>query len=230
MILRSKPQYLMAFLVLLALVALLALGGCRLFQETSGFDPRYLATTEVRMWQAYYGKSKVKLAWLLVRVLHREFDISYWEAVWTGKLLASAAMKFKTAKPGHYDTALPDLVAAYTRLKKCSGKTYDPAEAARAELAWWVARRTPGKNDPETVGKGIGHLYEVIYGYHHPELVRAGLLRAEAAHVRDQGGKNCDWKKVEELLLESYRALQIGMENRPEHSPDARNGTAAEAD
>ena len=152
---KPKIHWLVPCLGLLMLIAVLAAGGCRLFHRTHEFDPQYLATTEARMWQAYYGKSKIKLAWLLVRVLRRQFDVSYWEAARTGKLLANSAMMFKSAEPGHYDAALPDLVAAYTRLKKSSGKAYDPEEAARAELAWWVARRTPGKNDPETVGKGI---------------------------------------------------------------------------
>jgi hypothetical protein len=75
-----------------------------------------------------------------------------------------------------------------------------------------VYRRTPGKKDAKTVGAGITHLYEVIYGYKDPGFDQAGQLRAEAAHLRDIGGKDCDWKKINSILLESYKALQRAMD------------------
>ncbi len=217
---KRKNTRLLAVFAGTAALGLVGLGGCRLFSRgRPEFDPAYLASTEAAMWKAYYGRHKLTLAWLLVKTLHREFGISYWQAGQVGRRLANSAMKFKTARPGGYDVAMPDLIAAYTRIRRYSNLKFDPREAARAELAWWVARRTPGRNDPETVGRGIGRLYEIIYGYHHPKFIEAGLLRAQAAHVRDQGGKNCDWKKVKALLLQSYRALRIAIEAKPAPLP-----------
>lgn len=43
------------------------------------------------------------------------------------------------------------------------------------------------------------------------EFKNAGILRAQAAALRDSGGKNADWEKIEELLKESYIELEKGI-------------------
>ncbi len=205
----SRHKYLFGILLIAT-----TLGCCSLFWGKAPYDAKYLASEETRMWKAYYSKDKAQLAWCLIQVLRRQYGISAYEAGETGNLLADSAMKFKAAKPGHYDEALPDLTAAYSKIKEYSGLKFDPEEAARADLAWWIDRRDPKRNDPVTIGKGIAHLYEVMYGYKHPGFDMAGLLRAEAAHVRDQGKDGCDWAKVEELLLLSYRSLKDGIDRK----------------
>ena len=215
--------------ILLVVLSVLGMVGCRRLGGSSRFEPTVLATMEMKMWQAYYGKKRATLAWYLVRTLRREFGMSYGEAARIGKLLADAAMVFKRAEAGHYDVAIPPLVTAYAKLKTYTGMSFDPEDAAKAELAWWVARRTPGQNDPDTVGRGIGKLYEILYGYEHPEFMRAGHLRAEAAHLRDEGGDQCDWTRVEELLLQSYQALEKAIEDKPASTTSTAHETAATA-
>lgn len=51
----------------------------------------------------------------------------------------------------------------------------------------------------------------VLYGGMEPEFTQAGLLRAEAAALRDAGHEAPDWKRVEELLKESCEALLAGL-------------------
>jgi hypothetical protein len=63
---------------------------------------------------------------------------------------------------------------------------------------------------PEQVGAAIANLYAVLYGETNSSFQKASLLRAQAAHVRDQGGVNADWEQVEALLQESYRELAAG--------------------
>jgi hypothetical protein len=207
---RVRQKYL--FIILLVMAVAGTVGCCSLFWGKAPYDAKYLASEETEMWKAYYSKDKTKLAWHLVQVLRRQFGISAYEAAETGNLLADSALKFKAAKPGQYDAALPELTAAYSKVKKYSGLSFDPEAAAKADLAWWVDRRDPKRNDPKTIGEGITRLYEVIYGYRHPGFDRAGLLRAEAASLRDHGGDNCDWAKVEELLLLSYQSLKDGID------------------
>jgi hypothetical protein len=36
---------------------------------------------------------------------------------------------------------------------------FDPRAVARAELAWWVARRTPGQDSPERIGRLMAEAY-----------------------------------------------------------------------
>jgi hypothetical protein len=116
-------------------------------------------------------------------------------------------MKFKAARSHYEEAALPDLTEAYKAIRIATGMRFDEAQAARAELAWWVARRTPGKDSAENVGQKIAELYSVLYGKDHPSFGKAGLLRAQAAKLRDAGGEGADWVKVEELLLAFYREL-----------------------
>ena len=116
-------------------------------------------------------------------------------------------MKFAVGGTNYEQIVLPDLEMAYLQLRALLKLSFDPREAARAELAWWVARRTPGRDNPEVVGKEIARLYSIIYGAERPGFLEAGILRAEAAQLRDRGGPNGDWKKVEGLLRRSYRVL-----------------------
>lgn len=51
----------------------------------------------------------------------------------------------------------------------------------------------------------------MLYGGMEPEFTQAGLLRAEAAALRDAGHEAPDWKRVEELLKESCEALLAGL-------------------
>lgn len=208
---KLKRKWLITILILF--VGFIVTSCYYLFFNKAPFDPYFLSSTETDMWEAYYKKDKPKLAWLLVQILKRQFSISSYEAAKTGKMLADSAMKFKSAKDGHYEVALPDLIAAYTAIKKYSNLQFNPKSAAEADLNWWVYRRDPTKrNKPKIIGAGITKLYEIIYGYKHKGFNKAGLLRAEAAYLRDQGKDNCDWVKIEELLLESYLALQQGIE------------------
>ena len=83
----------------------------------------------------------------------------------------------------------------------------DPAAVARAELAWWVARRDPATNAVDNVGSLIASAYGAFYEVPVARVASAGRLRAEAAALRDQGGQLADWKKVSALLHQSYRQL-----------------------
>ncbi len=174
-------------------------------------NPDKVAASEARMWKAYYANNIKMLRRELLNLLRGQFDLSIVEAMDVGKPLARAAMKFSRARSNYKPKVLPDLELAYSRIKEATSIMFDPKEAARAELDWWVARRTPGIDSPEEVGHRISLLYTVLFGESSPEFERAGLLRAQAAHLRDKGGSRCDWDTVERLLLESYRTLQAGL-------------------
>ncbi len=174
-------------------------------------DPGKVAAAESRMWQAYYANDHVALRQELTNLLRSQFGISASDAKDIGVTLASAAMKFESTENNYKLTILPDLERAYSLLKNKLDISFDPKEAARAELDWWVARRTPGGNSVEEVGRLIAYLYSVLFGRNQPAFERAGLLRAQAAHIRDEGGASCNWGMVKRLLHESYQALQEGL-------------------
>jgi hypothetical protein len=176
-------------------------------------NPQRLAAAETRMWKLYYGGgSDFALGKELIALLRDQFGLSYATAIKVGRDLAAATVKFRGTKTNYEEIVLPDLERAYTRVCKAVNGTWDPKEVARAELKWWVARRSPETHEPEQVGRDIAHQYALLYGKENPEIDRAGLLRAQAADLRDKTARNTDWNKIGHMLEESYRALARGVE------------------
>lgn len=170
------------------------------------FDPDRLADLEVRMWQAYYAKERARLFALLVTMLHEQYRYSWATAAREGFHLARAAATFGDLRGG-YDRVLPDLEAAYRMARDWTGEHYDPAAVARAELAWWIARRVPGHDSPEQVGRLMAEEYAVLYDTTVDRVARAALLRAEAGALRDGEARQPDWDTIRHLLEASYHDL-----------------------
>ena len=170
------------------------------------FNAARLADLEVRMWQAYYAKQRVRLFELLVTLLHEQYHYSWATATLEGFHLARAAATFSDLKE-HYDVVLPDLEAAYDKVRSWTGANFDAGAVARAELAWWVARRIPGQNSPEHVGQLIAQEYALLYETSPENMTAAALLRAEAGALRDAQAEHPDWIRIARLLQESYREL-----------------------
>ena len=174
------------------------------------FDAARLADLEVRMWQSYYAKERVRLFGLLVTMLHEQYRYSWATAVTEGFHLARAAATFGDLK-SNYDVVLPDLEAAYARAKSWMDASFDANAVARAELAWWVARRVPGRNSPEQIGSLIAEEYALLYETSPAVVQSAALLRAQAGAVRDAQASQPDWDRVARLLRESYRELAAAL-------------------
>jgi hypothetical protein len=177
------------------------------YRHRPRFDADAIARAETQMWQAYYAHDPVALYRGLVRMLDGQFGLSAVEAASIARNLASAAVLFQEGA-NHESQVMPALEAAYSQLKKDAGGSFDPREAARAELDWWAARRIQGQDSVENVGEKIAKLYAVLYGKDRPAFHEAGLLRAKAANLRDRGG---DWNEIERLLRQSYGALVSGL-------------------
>jgi hypothetical protein len=203
--------------VLLALVVLAAAGYYAGFVArpqgpTTGrdFDPDRLAALELDMWQAYYAKERVRLFRGLVVTLHEQYRYPWAKAARVAFHLARAASRFSELR-ADYEQVLPDLERAYAITKAWTGDTFDPAAVARAELAWWVARRVPGQNSPEQVGALIAEENALLYGVPRDRVLEASVLRARAGRLRDDGGERADWTTVGTLLRDSYRALKVAV-------------------
>jgi hypothetical protein len=178
--------------VVVVVVAFLCTAGNWAFSALPVLDPDKIATAETRMWQAYYAGDLARLHSEMVSLLRAQFRLAPADAERIARSLSVAAMKFAISGGNHEQVALPDLELAYLQLKTVLKLSFDPREAARAELAWWVARRTPGLDNPQQIGKRIARLYAILYGRERSEFLQAGVLRAEAAQLRDRRGKNCD--------------------------------------
>jgi hypothetical protein len=206
------------FIVVCGIVAAFALAfvltpprGARSMRE---FNPPRLADLEVRMWQAYYAKERSRLFGLLVTMLHEQYHYSWATATLEGFHLARAAATFGDLRGG-YDVVLPDLEAAYAKAKSWTRAEFDPRAVARAELAWWVARRVPGQNSAEQIGGLIADEYALLYETTRARVEAAALLRAQAAALRDAEAGRPDWERIGRLLLQSYSELRMALFTEP---------------
>src|SRR5262245_18184970 len=170
------------------------------------FDPDRLANLEVRMRQAYYAKERVRLFALLVTMLREQYRYSWATATTEAFHLARAASTFAELRVD-YEVVLQDLVAAISTAKSWLGAGFDPLQVARAELAWWVARRVPGQNSPEQIGALIADEYAMLYETRRAAVAGAARLRAEAAALRDEQARQPDWETIGRMLRQSYRDL-----------------------
>jgi len=137
--------------------------GWKIFFTRPSFDADKIAQSETKMWQAYYAGNKTKIGIELIYLLRNQYGLHLFEAKQIGELFASAAMKFRSAKGDYENLVLGDLTEAYLLIKKATGRSFNPKKTARAELAWWVARRTPGQDSVNQVGQKIAELYTLIY-------------------------------------------------------------------
>ena len=206
------------FLVACGMVAAFALAlvltpprGARSMRE---FNPPRLANLEVRMWQAYYAKERLRLFGLLVTMLHEQYHYSWATSTLEGFHLARAAATFGDLRSG-YDVVLPDLEAAYAKAKSWTHAEFDPRAVARAELAWWVARRAPEQNSAEQIGGLIADEYALLYETTRARVEAAALLRAQAAALRDAQAGRPDWERIGRLLLQSYSELRSALSTEP---------------
>lgn len=176
------------------------------------FDPDVTAERELGMWKAYYDKRNLALFADLVVMSREKYGYTWARAARMGYYLARAASTFGNLR-GDYDQVLPDLTRAYTMARDWTGATYDPATVARAELAWWVARRVPGEDSPEQVGGLIADLNAQLYAVPRERVLEASVLRARAGKLRDTGGASADWPEVGRLLQASYRTLHQAVQS-----------------
>jgi hypothetical protein len=177
------------------------------------FEPDRLADLELRMWQAYYAKQNVRLFGLLLSTLRAQYHYSWALAAREGFHLARAAATFGNAR-ADYDVVLPDLEAAYTTAARWLHAGFEPRAVARAELAWWVARRVPGQNAPSQVGGLIADEYALLYEAPRAAVEPAAQLRAQAAALRDAQAQQPDWDTIGRLLQQSYRDLAANLSQK----------------
>jgi hypothetical protein len=214
MILRARTRLLAAALVLAAIgfaFAFVPPSGPRSLQH---FEPSRTAQLEGRLWQAYYQRERVEMFRLLTILLREQYRYSWARAAQGAFYFARAAATFAERRDD-YDRVLPDLTRAYELARQWTDARFEPSSVARAELAWWVARRTKGEQRVDQVGARIAEEYALIYGVPQARVARAGLLRAQAGALRDAAGERADWTAIGRLLDESYRSLHAAVQPVP---------------
>lgn len=181
-------------------------------------DGTSVAIYETNMWKAYYAKDYMALFSSLFSFTYEQFDLSLMDTQIIAFHAAKAARIFSTipqeAPSTRYNTqVLPSLIASFSHLKKVVKGNWDAQEVARAELHWWVMRRTQDKDDVAKVGRQIARVYVLLYGADNADIQRAGYLRAKAAWLRDQQARQgkIKWGEIQRLLQKAYTTLFLGI-------------------
>ena len=182
-------------------------GGVRSMRR---FDAGRVADLELGMWQAYYAKQRVPIFALLTTMLREQYHYSWATASVQAFHFARAAATFGEST-GHYDVVLPDLEAGYATTRSWMAAGFDPTAVARAELAWWAARRAPDHASPEHIGELIADEYALLYETSRERVALAARLRAEAAALRDAQADHPDWEAIGVLLHQSYVELLMAL-------------------
>ena len=178
------------------------------------FDPDEVARLETAMWRSYYDRRRLPLFGQLVALLQGQFHLQPLRAVTLAGLAARAAAVFQVgASHADYRRALPYLERYYTWIRAVSEVPFDPARAARLELAWWVVHREVDDHPPGDLETALADLAAELYQVPAERLWTHASRRAEAMAIRDRtsrrpvGVLEDDWDRIEAVLWVAWKAL-----------------------
>jgi hypothetical protein len=177
------------------------------------FDADEVARLETAMWRSYYDKQRVKLFFELGELLRSQYNMPLVRSNRVAYYAARAAFVFKRGKQrSDYEQALPDLVKFYQSIRDMSDVPFDVNRVSQLELEWWIVHRERAKHQPGDLDKALAELQSAIYGLPVERFMEHGKKRAEAMTIRDDkaeagGVSEEDWKRIDQLLHESYRSL-----------------------
>jgi hypothetical protein len=181
------------------------------------FDADEVARLETAMWRSYYSRQRVKLFRELAELLRTQYRLPLLRSNAVAYRAAKAAFVFKD---GHsradYERALPDLVSFYQSVHAVSDTDFDVERAARLELEWWIVHRERRAHAPEDLPRALADLQSELFHVPAERLAEHARLRAEAMTIRDdkadEGGvTEEDWRKIDELLQQSWRSLHAAV-------------------
>jgi hypothetical protein len=178
------------------------------------FEPDQVARLETAMWRSYYDRRRLPLFGQLVALLQGQFHLQPLRAVAMAGLAARAAAVFQ-AGAGHadYRRALPYLDRYYAGIEAVSEVRFDPVEAARLELAWWIVHRDADAHPPGDLERALADLAAELYQVPAERLVVHAARRAEAMTIRDRAARRSvgvlddDWDRIEAVLWVAWRSL-----------------------
>lgn len=190
------------------------------------FDPVAVGRTEAVMWRAYYERRRLRLMMGLMLNANRDFGLSPFDSLRAGCAAAEAARTFQRSRSRREaQAALPPLRRYFETLASATHSSFDADEAARLELEWWQKRREV--RTARAYAAAVAQAAAYIYGADAASLARYAELRSAAMHLRDSKRRHitdADWRRIEVMLIEAYRALRAEVSDQP---PPVRRASAA---
>lgn len=179
------------------------------------FDPRKVAHYEKENYVAYYQKEWLKLFRVSVAMVKEAFALSWLQAVYGAYLVARAEIAAAPFPDNDIPLAESYMRRFYQFIKNVHKENFDPAQAARLDVNWWVIhRRIFGKDENQELVDAITCLYEEVYGAPSDKFKEAAYQRAMGMLYSDRWvneGKPAGSPlliKEEEALYLGYKALK----------------------
>jgi hypothetical protein len=178
------------------------------------FDPIKVAHYEKEAWVAYYQRKWFTLLRLLIGLVRSTYGLSLVQAIRVGIPLTRAQLAF-APQDNDVPKAIEYMRQFFEYITEKHGEDLEPAEAALAEVSWWVVhRKFFGHSDNPEVTEAVACAYAAAYRID-PALVReAAYHRAQAmfysdAWVLSERDPHSPLLKLEEAeLIKSYTALR----------------------
>jgi len=177
------------------------------------FDADEVADLETEMWRSYYDRRRLLLFRQLVTLLRRQFRLPPLRSVVLAGLAARAAAVFQVgASRADYERALPLLDRYYASIRAASTVPFDPREAARLELEWWIVHREAGGVPSPELERALAAVAAELYQVPAERLGLHARRRAEAMLLRDRqaaaGGVTAEgWQRIAVDLREAWGSL-----------------------
>ncbi len=186
-------------------------------RDIRDFDPAEMARLDNDMWRSYYEKKPLKLYFQLAELLRSQYHFPFLKSHVVAFSASKAAFVFKEGKTrADYMKALPDLVEYFAAIRKISRTPFDPRQAAKLELEWWIIHRDRAHSKPGDLDRSLAKAAAAVYNLPADKMMDYGRFRADAMTLRDSKGSGIsekDWDKIGELLHESWTALWKALHN-----------------
>ena len=177
------------------------------------FEPGVVAQHEIATWQAVRAGQEYGI-YLNIMLYERELHGYTWFRAAQAAFYMGRATQDFVGIDRRYERVMPELEAAATIQRDWDKADFDPAQVARANLNWWVARKMKNLNNVGAVSGRIAEEYALRYGVADGRAMTAATMRAEALQARDMSSVDPDWTNITELLTSSYTALRTAMRDR----------------
>ena len=178
------------------------------------FDPVLVARYEKDSWVAYYQRQWFRLLRLLIGLVRSTYGLSLWQAIRVGIPLTRAQMAF-APQDNDVPKAIEYMRQFFAYIKDKQGEDLDPAEAALAEVSWWVVhRKFFGRSDDPEVIEAVACAYAAAYRVDPARVREAAYYRAQAMVYSDawvlseRDPSDPRLRREEEELIKSYTALK----------------------
>src|SRR5512140_904050 len=119
------------------LITLTAMQRTKSISPMRSFDPIKVARYEKDCWVAYYQRRWFTLLRLLIGLIRSTYGLSLFQAIRLGVPATRAQLAF-APQDNDVPGAIEYMRQFFTQVKAIHHETYDPTEAARAEVSWWV--------------------------------------------------------------------------------------------